>query len=322
MPPVVGTSIGSFKNKKHIYSNESIFQQQHVDEYRKCLDSNEFNYWFECSSFSSGQIKFDLVLDKGEPEEQKKFLRKHDKKTKWLYFVWDEDQSGDVTTNKLCGCVGGCYFYSVFVEKESIVKHKFFDMNTSIARLNPNFADSLFYPGTRILDSQDMMKNKYEYEFYTHKYAEYELLTQKKSLNGQVTRVEMFEFDDEAKKDATLAENSILSSYSPKNSSLSSLSTSSSSSIVSVISKNESVKIRSSASINNDDNYATLKPIKNNSALSLNCMLSILFLIIKKFILRSKFLGLLCQYFDWLSRNIAYHTVDEYNISEKRIVFS
>jgi hypothetical protein len=184
-------------------------------------------------------------------------------KSKWLYFLWDAEATSEEP--KLCGCVGGCYFYSVFNEQESILKHTFFNMNTSITRMNSNYADSLFYPGTHILNSQDMMKNKYVYEFYTHKFAEYELQNQKKSLE-QYRKEEVFVFESD-KKDKTPADNSLLSSYSSRNSVISSLSSSSSSSsIVSVISKNESVKIRSNSSLN-DDKFATLKPNQNNSSL-------------------------------------------------------
>jgi hypothetical protein len=266
LPP--DASIGSIyiKNKAKINLNENF--RQNSDAPRTYLDSNEFNYWFESSSLATGEIKFDLVLDKGNPVEQKKFLRQHDLKNKWLYFLWGEDENSP----KLCGCVGGCYFYSVFDEKESILNHSFFKMNTSITRMNPNFADSLFFPGTKILDSQEMMKNKYNFEFYNYKLVEYELLNQKGNLDHTNTNYNygkdaVFEFDD--KKDITIADNSVLSSNSPKNSTFSSLSSSRSSSIVSVISKNDSIKNKSNSSL--ADNFATLKPNKNNSTFSLAC---------------------------------------------------
>jgi hypothetical protein len=258
-------------NKKNKININDNFRHQNETP-KTYLDSNEFNYWFESSSLSTGQIKFDLVLDKGNPIEQKKFLQKHDLKNKWLYFLWDDEVNVSSSTPKLCGCVGGCYFYSVFDEKESILKHSFFNMNTSITRMNYNYADSLFFPGTKILDSQEMMKNKYEFEVFNYKLAEYELLNQKRNLdqsrtNYDNTKEAIFEFDD--KKDTTLADNSIFSSNSPRNSTISPLSSSRSASIVSVISKNESVKRKSNASLN--DNYATLKPNKNNSTFSLAC---------------------------------------------------
>ena len=116
--------------------------------------------------------------------------------------------------------------------------------------------------------------SRYVLEFYNYKLAEYELLNQKRNLDQSNTNYNyekdaVFEFDD--KKDTTLADNSVLSSNSPKNSTFSSLSSSRSSSIVSVISKNDSIKNKSNSSL--ADNFATLKPNKNNSTFSLACKL-------------------------------------------------
>ena len=141
----------------------------------KLPDSNEFNYWFECSSFSSGKIVFDLALDKGDPEEQLEFLRMHDLKTKRLYFLWPENEilnrkmSQTFTQNgvvkRRCGCYGGCSYYSVF--DQNCEASDFFDLNSSITRSNPNYGDSLFSPGKHILLSQEIMLEKYEIKYYS-----------------------------------------------------------------------------------------------------------------------------------------------------------
>lgn len=138
----------------------------------KIPDSNEFNYWFECSSLSSGIITIDLALDKGNPEEQLQFLRMHDLKTKRLFFLWD---CYEIYGKKICGCVGGCSFYSVFdysdrlneldVDKENF---EFFNLNKSITRCNTDFGMSLFSPGKHILESQPIMVNNYDTETYAY----------------------------------------------------------------------------------------------------------------------------------------------------------
>lgn len=133
----------------------------------KIPDSNEFNYWFECSSLSSGVITIDLALDQGFPEEQMKFLRLHDFKTRRLYFLWNAeceiDRQADV--RHVCGCVGGCYYYSVFDET---TKFAFFDLKKSINRTNANFGRSLFHPDKHVLQSQTIMMDKYDRECYEY----------------------------------------------------------------------------------------------------------------------------------------------------------
>lgn len=123
-------------------------------------DSNEFNYWFECSSLSSGVITIDLALDQGEPDKQLAFLRLHDAKTKRLYFLWVGEQTSQ--TSRVCGCVGGCCYYSVFPDKATTrsAGFDFFDLAKSISRTSPNFGQSLFFPSKHVLDSQPIMRNK------------------------------------------------------------------------------------------------------------------------------------------------------------------
>jgi hypothetical protein len=144
----------------------------------KIPDSNEFNYWFEVANLSSGVITIDLSLDEGHPAEQMEFLKLHDLKTKWLYFLWpnDDHETSDLekeTENnfknqrraRVCGCVGGCYYYSVF---DDTTKFEFFNLKKSINRTNANFGRSLFQPELHIHESQPMMMNKYEREVYAY----------------------------------------------------------------------------------------------------------------------------------------------------------
>lgn len=123
-------------------------------------DSNEFNYWFECSSLSSGVISIDLALDAGQPDEQFKFLRMHDAKTKRLYFLWTTP--AEAKQRRVCGCVGGCYYYSVFPDKATnrASGFDFFDLGKSISRTSVSFGQSLFVPDKHVLQSQPMMQNK------------------------------------------------------------------------------------------------------------------------------------------------------------------
>ena len=126
----------------------------------KLFDSNDFNYWFECSSITSGVIKFDLTLDKGNPEEQLKFLRMHDAHNRYLYFLWQTEASANgsgAAATARCGCNGGCYFYSVFPDAETF---EFFNLDKSISRANKLFGDSLFSPGVHILKVGYLTTNK------------------------------------------------------------------------------------------------------------------------------------------------------------------
>jgi hypothetical protein len=131
---------------------------------QKQFDSNDFNYWFECSSITSGVIKFDLTLDKGNPLEQVKFLKMHDAKQRRLYFLWSQDT--DSKEEAKCGCSGGgCYYYSVFPSAENF---EFFNLEKSISRTNPLYGESLFRPGVHILQSEPMMRTKYPTEVYNY----------------------------------------------------------------------------------------------------------------------------------------------------------
>ena len=139
-------------------------------------DSDDFNYWFECLSFSTGAVNFDLALDKGKPEQQLQFLRKHDLKTKRLYFLWDELFDLNGVRNHKCGCVGGCLFYSVFDNNFDVANDTFqlgqddyfFNLTKSISRENSNFARSLFSKDKSILNSHPVMVNKYAAEIYNY----------------------------------------------------------------------------------------------------------------------------------------------------------
>lgn len=135
-------------------------------------DSNEFNFWFECSSLSSGVISIDLALDAGQPDEQLKFLRLHDAKTKRLYFLWSNEVK---SSRRVCGCVGGCYYYSVFPDKATnrADGFDFFDLAKSISRTSPNFGQSLFVPSKHVLQSQPIMQNKLDFLKIIFKCVEY-----------------------------------------------------------------------------------------------------------------------------------------------------
>ncbi|KAL3998683.1 Fragile site-associated protein C-terminus family protein [Acanthocheilonema viteae] len=64
--------------------------------------------WIECGSILLGDITFDVCLPYQMSEghlilEQKNFLNKHDKRTKRLYFLWDNTNS--------CACFGHTWFF-------------------------------------------------------------------------------------------------------------------------------------------------------------------------------------------------------------------
>lgn len=135
-------------------------------------DSNEFNYWFECSSLSSGKITIDLTLDKGNPEEQVKFLRLHDFKTRRLFFLWPDYT---FNSNQICGCVGGCNYYSVFdytshLDQLDANNFEFFNLDKSIWRCNSNYGQSLFHPDLHIARSQPIMFKSYPIESYDYNF--------------------------------------------------------------------------------------------------------------------------------------------------------
>lgn len=137
----------------------------------KLPDSDDFNYWFECASFVTGTINLDLALDKGEPLQQVEWLRLHDNKTKRLWFLWTQQPAAG-SSKHVCGCVGGCSFYSVFDTKFDYPAENytlraddyFFNMRKSISRDNPNFGRSLFVKDRHILDSHPIMTDKYSIE--------------------------------------------------------------------------------------------------------------------------------------------------------------
>uniref|UniRef100_A0A8L7TDP8 FSA_C domain-containing protein n=1 Tax=Brugia malayi TaxID=6279 RepID=A0A8L7TDP8_BRUMA len=64
--------------------------------------------WVECGSFLLNDISFDVCLPYGISEahlfsERRNFLNKHDKRTKRLYFLWDNTNS--------CACFGHTWFF-------------------------------------------------------------------------------------------------------------------------------------------------------------------------------------------------------------------
>lgn len=157
-------------DQKKKSNSDKTLESTYNESNAKFPDSNEFNYWFECSSLSSGKITIDLTLDKGNPDDQVKFLRLHDLKTKRLFFLWNDYS---FNSNKICGCVGGCNYYSVFdytgcLEQLKSDQFEFFDLDKSISRCNPHFGQSLFYPQFHITQSQPIMFKSYPDESYDY----------------------------------------------------------------------------------------------------------------------------------------------------------
>ncbi|CAG9534922.1 unnamed protein product [Cercopithifilaria johnstoni] len=70
--------------------------------------TREVEKWIECGSVSLSDVSFDVCLPYKVSEahlffEQKNFLNKHDKRTKRLYFLWDDSNS--------CACFGHTWFF-------------------------------------------------------------------------------------------------------------------------------------------------------------------------------------------------------------------
>jgi hypothetical protein len=94
----------------------------------------------------------------------------HDKRSKFLYFLWNEyydyetneykKRSESIETAKSiqCGCIGGCHFYG-------IARADFLETIQPLSKYE-GFGKSLFKPDTFILYSQAIMLNKYEIELY------------------------------------------------------------------------------------------------------------------------------------------------------------
>ena len=58
------SSLQSSTLRKKRYPDSNLSGRNQIKKTRQ-LDSNEFNYWFECFSFATGQINLDLALDRG-----------------------------------------------------------------------------------------------------------------------------------------------------------------------------------------------------------------------------------------------------------------
>lgn len=75
----------------------------------------------ECGLLDVGNIQGDLNLREVEecvPKRQLDFLRKADRKTKRLWFLWKEEEGlGPVGGEILCGCCGGCLFLEGCIER-------------------------------------------------------------------------------------------------------------------------------------------------------------------------------------------------------------
>lgn len=173
------SSITSASTRSSSSSSSKTSKKESVESREQEEDSNEYNYWFECACIQTGEILLDMQLDKGNRQEQLKFLRDHDKKTKRLYFLWDKyydyelKEFVDLTkkeTKLKCGCINGCYFYSIVDDYCS-----FFKTNKPLS-LSSKFAKSLFFPNEHVLNSQFIMKNKYNINLY-----KYELIDESSS---------------------------------------------------------------------------------------------------------------------------------------------
>ena len=75
--------------------------------------------WVEIGVAAFGPITADVVTfsqDLSMFTEQQRFLRKHDKLLKRLWFLWNHKElqgkiAADRSKSAICGCVGGCRFF-------------------------------------------------------------------------------------------------------------------------------------------------------------------------------------------------------------------
>lgn len=72
--------------------------------------------WLEAGSFRAGPVISDILLNEGlqQPSQQREFLKKHDDKSRRLWFLWKNNKSRYTLSSdcaKRCGCVGGCNFF-------------------------------------------------------------------------------------------------------------------------------------------------------------------------------------------------------------------
>ncbi|EDV19837.1 uncharacterized protein TRIADDRAFT_61706 [Trichoplax adhaerens] len=74
-------------------------------------DKNE--WWLEVATVVIGPINVDMSISIAKSylnSYQEKWLRRHDRKSKRLYFLWHKSYSS-ITKIKVCGCQGGCVFF-------------------------------------------------------------------------------------------------------------------------------------------------------------------------------------------------------------------
>lgn len=93
------------------------------DAVSQTVNENDSQLWLEVATVVIGQINVDMSIRTAKSYlhlYQEKWLKKHDRKSKRLHFLWQKSSS----SIRVCGCQGGCVFFDKNVENTN-----FFESN-------------------------------------------------------------------------------------------------------------------------------------------------------------------------------------------------
>ncbi|VDK65860.1 unnamed protein product [Onchocerca ochengi] len=118
--------------------------------------------WIECGSISLNDISFDVSLPYEISEahlflERKNFLNKHDKRTKRLYFLWNDANS--------CACFGYAWFFGpvdavgLSLMRE-LKKPSLWGSNTSQENVQPAIGQSIIHKDRWIFNTKNLETHK------------------------------------------------------------------------------------------------------------------------------------------------------------------
>ncbi|XP_059164299.1 bridge-like lipid transfer protein family member 1 [Physella acuta] len=148
-----------------------MIEKVELKQYVSCTSpKRNLHNWLEAGGLSLGPIMLEAAMALAHPQlyqNQNRFLRLHDTKTKRLWFLWTEAELPTPTPSAVagkCGCLGGCAFFGKNKNGVSFFKlrrHRDGNQVAAIPQIckdgsDPGFGQSLLHAGKLVFETSHL----------------------------------------------------------------------------------------------------------------------------------------------------------------------
>ncbi|XP_035828649.1 transmembrane protein KIAA1109 homolog isoform X2 [Aplysia californica] len=147
-----------------------MIEKVELKQYVSCTSpGNNLHNWLEAGGLSMGPVMLEAAMALAHPQlyqNQDRFLRLHDNKTKRLWFLWQEADLFSAPPPAVigkCGCLGGCVFFGKNKNGLTFFKLKRHREGSHVAvpqvckdGSDPGFGQSLLHAGKLVFETSTM----------------------------------------------------------------------------------------------------------------------------------------------------------------------